>query len=55
MLIEYKHVSEGHEFMKGLLLKVDQGLTHSVLKEDPVENIIADNEAEDDDENKINK
>ena len=33
-LIRFHYASKGHEFMKGKLLKADQGITHSVFKED---------------------
>jgi hypothetical protein len=32
-LIRFMYTSKGHEFMKGKLLKADQGITHSVFAE----------------------
>lgn len=32
-LIRFMYTSQGHEFMKGKLLKADQGITHSVFNE----------------------
>jgi hypothetical protein len=44
-LIRYMYASKGHEFMKGKLLKQDQGIAHSVFKDGGLGGAPADGEA----------